>query len=262
MGTHIYFNYWITFSLVIAYNTLHSESHNNGCHGILYYLHKLYPMQQQIFWNSLIKSCNSSEYYLLSLVTCLPRSHPQPRPAAAAVGRWPPVSGKSTIPIDADIFIQTGDGDETFDPSSHPPLWPAFLCRPLTPGCIEFQPKGYDLLPFTATFWTSDTPQSKSETVCPLGINDLPYPCLAKVCEYVDPAQPFISASFYYTASSLQPRQHVTVRGMGGRRERWSVRVCECLLWGVSECTRGWKKKKPKREGKIAVRQREREIGM
>lgn len=44
-------------------------------------------------------------------------------------------------------------------------------------------------------------------------------PCPTKVCEYVDPTQPFISASFYYTASCLLPRQHVTERGMveGGR---------------------------------------------
>lgn len=63
--------------------------------------------------------------------------------------------------------------------------------------------------------------RSKSETVCSPGINDLLCPCPAKVCEYVDPSQPFISASFYYTASSLLPRQHITEQGRAGRRAKW-----------------------------------------
>lgn len=80
-------------------------------------------------------------------------------------------------------------------------------------------------------------PQSKSETVCPLGINDLSSPCPAKVCEYVDPGQPFISTSIYYTASSLLPRQHVTEAGDGGRG-------------GGAKWERGGKQKKAKRESK------------
>lgn len=148
------------------------------------------------------------------------KSHLQLQPkSAAALGKvWPPVSGKSTILTLSYVFPSNGGWRLHLWPCSQPLVYPAFLGWPLTSGCTESQPGGYDLAPFITTFWTFNTPEPKSETVCSLGINDLSCPCPTKVCEYVDPSQPFISASFYYTASSLLPRQQITEQGRVGRR--------------------------------------------
>lgn len=129
--------------------------------------------------------------------------------------------------IHSDRFVQTGWKLHLW-PFSQPPIYPAFLGWPLNPGCRESQPKGCDLMPFAVTFWTFDNPQSKSETVCPLGINDLSSPCLPKVCEHSGPSWPFISASFYYTTSSLLPCQHVVWgMGLGGCSDRGKMKKKE-----------------------------------
>lgn len=66
-----------------------------------------------------------------------------------------------------------GGGATHFWPCSQPLIYPAFLGWFPTVGCIESQCGGYDLVSFFVPFWSTDTTQSKSETVCPFGINDL-----------------------------------------------------------------------------------------
>lgn len=73
-------------------------------------------------------------------------------------------------------------------------------------------------------------------------------PCPAKVCEYIDPAEPFISASFYYSASSLLLRQHVTERGDGGGREGRRGEVVGGWIEGKKDRKKDREKESQKRE--------------